>query len=184
MRAWRVVRVLLPLVIVLVVVAGLVAVLTARPDQQDAKRNVEHAWTPLSNDLTHRYLLLTAADQKVLDLSGPVRELADDVRTALDRWQAAASRKNVEAQVRAANTLEAVGRRLVAAASVSNRVKADADTKKAVDRFASDSMSGDRVKAFNDAVRKYARERRGPVRSVVASFLGNYDIPAFEPAPA
>jgi hypothetical protein len=184
MRAWRVLRVLLPLVIVVVAVAGVVAVLSARPDQQDAKRNVERAWAPLSNDLAARYLLLTAADQKVLDLSGPVRELADDVRTALDRWQAAASRKSVEAQVRAANALEAVGRRLVAAARASNRVKADAATKSAVDAFAGDTMSGDRVKVFNDAVRKYARERRGPVRGAVASLLGNHDIPAFEPAPA
>ena len=183
MRAWRVLRVLLPLVIVVLVVAGVVAVLSTRPDQQDAKRNVERAWAPLSNDLTKHYLLLAAADQKVLDLSGPVRELAADVRTALDRWQAA-SRKSVEAQVRAANALEAVGRRLVAAARVSNRVKADAETKKAVDAFAGDTLSGDRVKAFNDAVRKYARERRGPVRGAVASLLGNHDIPAFEPAPA
>jgi hypothetical protein len=40
------------------------------------------------------------------------------------------------------------------------------------------------VKAFNGAVRKYARERRGPVRSVVASLLGNHGVPAFEPATA
>jgi CDP-diacylglycerol pyrophosphatase len=184
MRAWRVVRVLLPLVIVLVVVAGVVAVLSARPDQQDAKRNVQRAWAPLANDLTHHYVVLTDADKKVLDLSGPVRELAADVRTALDRWQTAVSRKSVAEEVRAANALEAVGRRLVGAARVSNRVKADAATKSAVDAFALDQLSGDRVNAFNDAVRKYARERRGPVRSVVASLLGNQDIPAFEPAPA
>ncbi len=120
----------------------------------------------------------------MLALSGPVRELADSVRSALDRWQSAASRKNVEAQVRAANTLEAAGRRLVAAAHASDRVKTDADAKAAIDAFAADTTSGDRVKAFNDAVQKYARERRGPVRSVVASLLGNPDIPAFEPATA
>jgi hypothetical protein len=145
---------------------------------------VERAWVPLSNDLAHHYFLLAAADRQVLGLSGPVRELADDVRTALDQWQAAASRKSVDAEVRAANALEAVGRRLVAAARVSNRVNGDAATKRAVDAFAGDTLSGDRVRAFNDAVRKYARERRGPIRSVVASFLGNHDIPAFEPAPA
>ncbi len=184
MRAWRVVRLLLPLVIVLVVVAGVVAVLTARPDQQDAKRSVDRAWTPLAHDLQQRYFLLTAADEKLLGLSGPVRELADDVHDALDRWQSAASHKNVEPQVRAANTLEALGRRLVAAARVSDRVKANADSTNAVNAFAGDSMSGDRVKAYNDAVRKYARERRGPVRGIVASVLGNPEIPAFEPAAA
>jgi len=184
MRAWRVVRVLLPLLIVLVVVAGAVAVLTARPDQQGAKRNVERAWAPLSNDLAHHYLLLTAADQKVLGLSGPVRELADEVRTALDQWKAAAARKSLDAEVRAANALEAAGRRLVATARVSDRVNGDPATKRTVDAFAGDTVSGDRVRAFNDAVRKYARERRGPIRSAVASFLGNHDIPAFEPAPA
>jgi len=184
MRAWRVVRILLPLVIVLVVVAGVVAILSARPDQQGAKRDVERAWAPLSTDLTHHFVLLAAADQKVLALSGPVRELADDVRLALDQWRAAASRKNVDEQVRAANALEAVARRLVAAARVSDRVNKDAATKSAVDKFAKDTVSGDRVRAFNAAVGTYARERRGPLRSVVASFLGNHDIPAFEPAPA
>src|SRR4051794_23098098 len=121
MRAWRVVRLLLPLVIVLVVVAGVVAVLSARPDQQDAKRSVDRAWSPLADDLRQRYFLLTAANEKVLGLSGPVRDIADGVHGALDRWQAAASRKSVEPQVRAANTLEALGRRLVAAARVSDR---------------------------------------------------------------
>ena len=116
MRVWRVLRVILPLVIVLVVVAGVVAVLSARPDQQRAKRTVDRAWTPLSNDLAQRYLLLTAADEKVRGLSGPVHDLAESVHTALERWQAAATRKSVESKVRAANTLEALGRRLVAAA--------------------------------------------------------------------
>jgi hypothetical protein len=184
MRAWRVVRILLPLVIVLVVVAGVVAVLSARPDQQGARRDVERAWAPLSTDLTHHFVVLAAADQKVLALSGPVRELADDVRLALDQWRAAGSRKSIEAQVRAANVLEAVARRLVAAARVSNRVNTDAATKSAVDTFAKDTVAGDRVRAFNAAVATYARERRGPLRRVVASFLGNHDIPAFEPAPA
>src|SRR6266576_1183049 len=123
MRAWRVVRLLLPFVIVLVVVAGVVAVLSARPDQQNAKRSVDRTWSPLSNDLNQRYLLLSAADDKVLALPpGPVRDIADSVHSALDGWQAATTRKSVEPQVRAANTLEALGRRLVAAARASDRV--------------------------------------------------------------
>src|SRR3954447_5757326 len=182
MRVWRVVRILLPFVIVLVVVAGVVAVLSARPSQQNAKRTVDRAWTPLSNDLKQRYVLLSAADDKVLALSGPVRELADAVHTALGHWQTAAIRDNVEPQVRAANTLEALGRRMVAASLASDRVKADAATLSAVNKFADDAMSKERVTAFNNAVRKYARERRGPVRGIVASVLGNPDIPAFEPA--
>jgi hypothetical protein len=184
MRAWRVVRLLLPFVIVLVVVAGVVAVLSARPDQQNAKRSVDRTWSPLSNDLNQRYLLLSAADDKVLALSGPVRDIADSVHSALDGWQAATTRKSVEPQVRAANTLEALGRRLVAAARASDRVTGDQATLKAVEAFAGDAMSADRVRAYNDAVRKYAQERRGPVRSLVASVLGNSDVPAFEPAAA
>jgi hypothetical protein len=182
MRAWRVVRVILPILVVLVVVVGVVAVFTARPDQRAAKRDVNAAWSPLADDLNQRYLLLVAADNAVRGLSGPVRELGDTLHTALERWQVVNQRRSIEPQVRAANTLVALSRRLVAAASASDRVQKDDAAKKAVDAFSSAPTPGERVAAYNAAVRRYARERRGPVRGIVAGLLGHDDIPAFEPA--
>jgi hypothetical protein len=182
MRVSRILRMLLPFVLVLAVVAVGVAVFTARPDQQGAKRNVDRTWTPLANDLKNRYYLLTAADDKVRALSGPVHEIAENVHDALTRWQTVATGRAVESQVFAANTLEALGGRLVAAARDSDRVKANHDATAAVEAFAGDHPSAARVETFNDAVQKYARERRGPVRGLVAGVFGGHDISAFEPA--
>jgi hypothetical protein len=182
MRVWRVVRITLPVFIVLAIVFGLVAVFTTRPDQQHAKRQVNEAWAPLAENLNRRYVLLVAADEKVRGVPGPVRQLADSVRNALQRWQAAGQRPSIEPQVRAANMLEALGRRLIAAATQSDRVQADQDVKAAVADFSQAATAGERVAAYNAAVRRYARERRGPVRGLVASVLGHDDIPAFEPA--
>ncbi len=184
MRASRVVRVVIPVCVVLAVVVVAVAVLTARPDQQHAQRNVNAAWTPLAGDLDQRYLVLVAADDRVRGLSGPVRELADSVHTALARWQDAEKGKDVDVQVRAANDLEALSRRLVGAAHASERVRSDAGAARAVDAFASTPAPGDKIAAYNAAVRTYAHERRGPVRGIVSTLLGNDDIPAFEPATA
>jgi hypothetical protein len=168
--------------IVLAVVIAFVAIFTARPDQQDAKRDVGAAWQPLADDLNERYILLVAADNQMRDLPGPVSELADDVHTALQRWTRVKEQESVEPQVRAANTLEALGRRLVAAAQDSQRVQEHQEAKRAVEAFSDAPTPGQRVAAYNAAVRRYAQERRGPIRGVVATMLGHEDIPAFEPA--
>jgi hypothetical protein len=168
--------------VVLAVVIALVAVFSARPDQQDAKRDVGAAWQPLADDLNERYILLVAADNEVRQVPGPVSELADDVHSALQRWRRASERNSIEPQVRAANTLEALSRRLVAAATVSQHVQTDEKAKRAVDAFSSAPTPGARVATYNAAVRRYAQERSGPVRGLVATVLGHDEIPAFEPA--
>jgi hypothetical protein len=91
--------------------------------------------------------------------------------------------------VRAANDLEALGRRLVATATESKRVRADAQARAAVQGYATDpgytaaSIDAD-VDAFNEAVIDYERQRHGPVRGPVAQLLGREDIPTFAPVPS
>ncbi len=181
MHALRAVRVLVPLAIILAIVAAVTSVLSARPDLQHARKGVAAAWTPLGKQLEGRYLKLTAADREVEPLSGPVHDLAVQVNRALADWQAAHTRGDLTAQVRAANTLESLARRLVTTAQQSPRVEQNADAKAAVDAFAADASVG-ATTAFNAAVEKYERERRGPLRSVVAAVLGEGNIPAFAPA--
>ena len=186
---FRVLRVLVPLVVVIALVAAAVSLFTARPDLENAKRTLERAWTPVAQRLGDHYELLTAADGKLHGLAGPVRELADDVRPAILRWQGAVQSRDVDAQVNAANELEALGHRLVATARNSKRARADAAATAAVEAYATDpayaaATTVAAVDAFNRAVATYAEQRRGPVRGAVASLLGDHDIPAFASVPA
>jgi hypothetical protein len=188
MHVFRVLRVLLPIAIVLAIVAGVAAVLSARPDLQRAERDVDHAWTPVAQGLAPHYRLLSTADDKLVTIPGPSRDIANEVRAALARWNSVSSSGSVTTQVRAANTLEALGRRLVAAARVSKRAQADAATRNAVEEYAADPVyaSGNvaaAVTAFNKAVMEYEQQRTGPVRGVVATLMGDREIPAFTRIP-
>ena len=186
MSALRMPRVLVLVGIVLVVVIGGVSVASARPDLDNAKQNVGRSWTRLRGDLTGRYTRLKAANDAVRGYSGPVRDLSDQLNTALVGWSNSAT-GSVASQVAAANQLEPLGRRLVATARASERVKRDQAASAAIDAYASDptfsnpSVFGD-IGAFNNAVARYERERRGPVRVALATVLGDGNIPAYAPA--
>jgi len=186
MSVLRFLRVLLPLAIVVAAVAAVLSVVSARPDLQDAKRGVDRAWPPLQAQLQPHYSLLSQADAHLQTVTGPVRTLADQVKDGLARWQSAVESGDVAAQVRAANSLEALSRRLVATARTSPRATGDAGSALAVAAFANGAATvaqGGAVDTFNKAVTAYQKQRRGPVRSVVATMLGDRDIPAFSPAP-
>jgi hypothetical protein len=182
MRVWRVVRFLLPFAIVLVVVAGVVALFSARPEIENARRDVDEAWTPLAAQLTEQYVRLDAADDKLRGLSGPVSELANDMHDAIGTWQQLQGGDDLAAQVRAANTVESLSRRLVTAAQVSERVKGNKDAEQAILVIAAKDPS-DAVTAFNAAVISYEEERRGPVRSIIASATGHERVPVYAQAP-
>jgi len=184
MRVFRVLRVLLPIAIVLALVAGAAALLSARPDLQHAQRDVDHAWTSVAEGLAPHYRLLTTADQKLATIPGPARNVANEVKPAIDRWNAVSANGSVAAQVHAANTLEAMGRRLVAAGRASARAQADSSVRTAVEQYATDpgyaaaSVTA-AVTAFNKAVLDYEQQRNGPVRGLVATLMGDDQVPAF-----
>lgn len=186
MSALRMPRVLVLVGIVLVVVIGGVSVASARPDLQNAKQSVGRTWTQLRGDLTGRYTRLKAADDAVRGYSGPVREIADQLDAALVGWNNSAN-GSVASQVAAANQLEPLGRRLVATARASERVKRDQAAASAIDAYASDPTFANKsvfgnIGAFNNAVARYERERRGPVRVALATVLGDGNVPAYTPA--
>jgi hypothetical protein len=181
MHVLRVVRVLLLVLVAAVVVGAASSVLSARPDLQNAKRDVDTSWSALSGQLSQRYLLLADANQKLQPIPGPIRGLVGDVGAALTNWRDAKEHGAVAAQVKAANNVEGLARRLVATAAVSPRVKSNPDAQKALVKFIGDgSRAGASAGDFNKSVETYEHERRGPVRAVVASVLGDGTIPALD----
>ena len=177
---FRVLRALLPLVLVLLLVAAVVLVVTARPDLQDARNNVAKAWTPLEKQLDPRYISLAAVTEGLKDVPGPIHDLVGDTNTVLARWQRTGrAETSIASQVSTANELEALGRRLVGTAQQSQRVQSDAGKKAVVDQFAK-AATPSAAAAYNEAIRKYEDTRTGPARRPIAAIL-NYDqIPAFD----
>jgi hypothetical protein len=179
MHVLRVVRVLLAVLIVAAVVAAASSVLSARPDLQKAKRDVDTSWSALSGRLDQRYVLLTAVDDKIRPIPGPIHSLVGDVDAALARWRDSRAHSSVAHQVDAANDLEALARRLVATATASPRVQGNAAVLPAIVRFLADASRA-AADGFNRDVVSYEHERRGPVRTVVASVLGDGAIPVLD----
>jgi hypothetical protein len=174
MRASRALRVFLPFAIVVVLVALAVSVLTARPDIGDAKHAVDQAWPALEQQLNDRYDQLHTVDTALTDAPGQLGDLASSVDTAYKDWSKA---RSVSARVQAANRLETLGRRLVVAALASARVQRNKDTTALVAAYASAPVPD--AQQFNANVAKYERERRGPVRGVVARLMSDGHIPAY-----
>jgi hypothetical protein len=179
MRVLRALRILIPLLVAMVVVAAGVTVFTARPDLQRDKRAVDRTWDALRPQLAARYAVLTATAEKLRAVPGPVGQLvATELDPALARWQGVVGHASTATQVEAANALESVAGRLVATADSSPRVKADRSAREAVDAFAANTSYQGSVQ-FAAAVTKYQQERRGPLRTVVARVFGYDDIPFY-----
>ncbi len=183
MHVLRVVRVLLPVLIVAAVVAAGSSVLSARPDLQKAKGNVDSSWSTLAGQLDHRYVLLAAVNDQLRPIPGPMHTLVVRQDAALAHWRDARAHGSVAAQVRAANDVEALGRRVVTTGAASPRVQGNNGFVTAVDKFLH-YPSQQAATDFNQNVVSYENDRRGPVRAVVASVLGDGSIPALStPAP-
>jgi hypothetical protein len=180
MHVLRVVRVLLAVLIVAAIVGAGSSVLSARPDLQKAKRNVDSSWSGLSPRLDHRYDLLSKVDVALRPIGGPVHALVGDVDGALAQWRDTLAHSGIAAQVGAANNVEAVARRLVTTASVSPRVRQNAAALTALSAFLDDKARADAGGGFNQNVASYEQERRGPVRTLIASVLGDGSIPILD----
>jgi hypothetical protein len=179
MHVLRVGRVLLPVLIVAAVVAAGSSVLSARPHLDKARHNVDTSWSSVSVQLDHRYVLLAAVDDALRPIVGPTRTVVGDVDATLVRWRDARKHSAVATQVAAANDVEAFARRLLVTEAASPRVRGNAAVLSALGKFLSDPSRRAAV-AFNQNVVNYERERRGPVRAVVASLLGDGAIPVLD----
>jgi hypothetical protein len=183
MHVLRVVRVLLPLLIVAALVGAGSSVLSARPDIQKAERNVKASWTSASGQLDNRYVLLAKVDDNLRPVPGPIHAIVTDLDGALSHWRDVHPRSGIATQVAAANDVEALARRLLAAEKVSPRVQGNKTILTAVGNYL-DVSSTTAATAFNQRVVSYERERRGPVRALVARLLGDGEIPVLDTTPA
>ena len=101
---------------------------------------------------------------------------------AVTHWQDVRAHGAMASQVEAANNIEALARELVATAAASPRVQGNAVVSLLLTQFVKDA-SRTAASGFNRNVTSYEHERRGPVRTVVASLLGDTTIPVLDTTP-
>ncbi|MDZ4826203.1 MAG: hypothetical protein SGJ13_07025 [Actinomycetota bacterium] len=170
-------RRLLPLALLLLFVAALAIVLSARQQLEAADDEVQTRWDDLLPVLDARYDLLAALTATISTTSGPTAELAGDVDDALDQWdRRRADDASVAELVASANRLEGLARRLGVTVRASEQLAANAEVMAALAAYEA-SSSPDALPAFLAADRDYAAERAGAIRSLVADVLGYDPIP-------
>jgi hypothetical protein len=176
MRALRLLRIFIPLLLIAAIVAGIVVVMTSRSSLQQSHKDVETTWEPLRTALDARYQTLDAARNAVAGVPGPVKQVAAEVTTAYDNWRRHSG--SVSAQVTNANNLESLGRRLVVVSRAAPRLQGQTAALGAVNTFAGLKPPGQSV-AFDHAVAHFEHERHRPARSLAAGILGYGEIPTY-----
>jgi hypothetical protein len=169
------------LVVVVVAAGAVIAVLTTRPGLNDARNKVDRRWLTLRPSLVSRYAALTPVEQALVAAGGPDRAVTQDLRAELARWKDLAGRSGSDAdpgaEAAAANSLEALARR-TRANMVNGKLNGNQALSTALQSFDTKVPAPpDAVGAYNQAVRAYQHERRGTVRSAVASLLGYGERP-------
>jgi hypothetical protein len=179
MQFRRLLRIFIPLLVIAAIVAGVIIVLTSRSELQSSRRQVDDAWTQLQTQVDARFDQLKASNDAVRDIPGPLKKIVAQVDSAYANWrELQASDAGIAAQVKNANTLEALGRRLVVAANAAPRLR-DKPALEKVNEFAS-SPPPRAAAAFDRAVTRYERERNRPARRLAAGLLGYKAVPAYD----
>src|SRR5262249_10278556 len=155
---------LVVLVVAVVVGAGS-SVLSARPDLETAKQNVDSSWANIAPALDQRYLQLAAVTSQLGQGTGPVHSLVGEADSALAHWpQLRRQHSSIAAQVAAANDVEAMARRLLVTEAASPRARTQVKVLEAVAKYSNMTTHNAGVD-FNQTVQSYEHERRGPLRA-------------------
>jgi hypothetical protein len=163
------------LTLLVVLVGGVAAlVLTQQPKLDDARSTVDDTWEPLVADdqLPTRYRTLEGALSAFDAAGGAEREVSKALHAALDAWTSAMKDGDAGTQVKAANTAEAQGARLLANVLGSERLKSDAAVTGALVKYAQTTPDPARVNAYNRAVHDYEDTRTDALAQPVARVLG------------
>src|SRR3954463_13451733 len=124
MHFLRLLRIFLPLLIIAALVAGVIVVLSSRSELQSSRRMVDEAWSQLQGQLDTRYDNLKVVNETVRKVPGPLHTIVTQIDAAETNWHDLnANGGSVSSQVTAANSLEALSRRLVQAARASRRLQ-------------------------------------------------------------
>jgi hypothetical protein len=180
MRFLRLLRIFIPLLVIAAIVAGVIVVLTSRSELQSARRQVNATWRPLRAELDSRYQVLENANAAVKDVPGPLHKIVLQLEDTSKEWSDLRTNGgSVASQVKAANKLEALGRRLVQAARAAPRLRGKPELA-TINTYASSPPPRDTVAPFEEAVSHYERERNRPARRLAASILGYDSVPAYD----
>jgi hypothetical protein len=168
------------LLLLVVLVAGAAALIgSSRPALDDAHDDAVTRWPTVAQPLDTRYERLAELGTAVEAAGGVATPIAADVEDASRTWERARDSGSTAEQVRAANVLEALNRRLATAIDGSARLSGDGavtSARQAV-RAVHIPESG---RAYNSAVADYQGEREGTLRSMAASALGYDALPALD----
>jgi hypothetical protein len=175
--ARRVLR--LAVVVVLVLIAGAVAlVLTSRPQLDDRRDEVDRAWMPLRAPLTLRYERLAAVEGESTTAGAGDRGVTRELGAALARWNRLRAvgdgDADAEAEAASANQLEGLAARLRAVVLSSDRLKGVDPLNQAIGAFQGSAPPPSEIQAYNDAVQEYEDTRTSFVRRPIADLFG-YD---------
>lgn len=178
----RALRRLLPLLLVLALVAVPVAfALTARPDLEDARGQIDDRWDRLRPTLDERYEGLAAA-RDAAAATGLEADLLDELDRSLDEWSVRRREEDVAAEVRVANALEGLGTRLTAAASSAPRLAADETLGFALAVYGEGAPEAELVTGYSDAVERYEERRSDTLRRPLSGIFGFEERADFVPA--
>jgi len=176
-------RALLALLALLVFVAaaGAIYAWQARPELEDRRDAAIEAWDALRPALDQRYLVLTAAADTVREEGGRPRAVVRDLDVALATWRdARAAGDDMVGEVRIANDLEGLVRRLVRTVDETPRLAGNGAVAAVMEQLAGVPVP-EAAADYDDAVRAYESERQGTVREVVADLLGFDSLPTLDP---
>jgi len=165
------------LVLIVALVGGAVALVVVElPKLDDARNAVDAHWKPLRapEQLPARYQKLNDAVTAFDAAGGAGRGVSKDLHAALTAWQRALRDGGEDAQVTAANALEAQGTRLVANTLGSERIKSVNAVTDSLGQYAATRPPAALVSAYNHAVDRYEDQRTGLLQRPIARLLG-YD---------
>ncbi len=172
----RRVRWLLIGVVALALAGAVAAVVTIQPKLNDARDRVDLGWTPLREPLDARYDALSVIATALHDAGAGERAVTTALDDALARWSKLALRgpehTDVTLEVKTANELEALARRVDANINASDRLRANDAIKAAQLAFPQAVVSVPTIAAYNRAVRAYEDERSGTINRLVAGAMG------------
>jgi hypothetical protein len=164
------------LAIVALTVGGAALALTSRNALDDRLARIEADWREVRPTLEIRYEALATANDAVRSGGGSARAVVGELDAALAEWDRTIRASDLRAQLRAANQLEGLGRRLVATAADSPRLASDASTL-ALAAYSERTIS---TKPLNSDISAYADERGGAIRSAVADLLDHPELPQLD----
>jgi len=167
---------------VIVAVVAIVGVVAAGvligPDIAKARDRVDARWTRLREPLATRYQALRAVATAMHDAGAGDRAVTVDLDQALARWEKLAliGRAHADAakETTTANELEALARRLEANIARSDLLVTNTALGAAFLAFDQTYAEAfvPNIDAYNQAVRRYERERSGALHRLVAGVLG------------